>query len=542
MKFPLFLNILFLIIVFSCNKQEIIPDNSGDPDEDTATCIKPVIEEGNIISDVRKTRRYLELCLENKDIIAIPVNCIEDYNIYPEKWKIELEYTDSTVMELPYLGNSFVIDKDSILVDPFGFAPLTATISFTLNEARKIRISVKSKSELGADISHDFIELKKHHTLPVFGLYADYKNTVEVSLLDYHEEPLITREIFIDTEPYERVQSGDMIVMENNYSPEQKNRLFLIQNAIYDGNGDVRWYADHGGQKYYKLSNGLIGIQAFPDKAWIGEGPDIKIINMLGEIVDTFDVPHRMHHEIIEKKPGGNLLVATNAEPYETIEDDTEDMIIEIDRENGEIVKEWDLREIFDPERERIWTENINDWCHLNSIEYDSNDNTLLISSKLQYFISKIDYSSGEIKWICGNHENWKEPWQKYLLTPVNFDTTEHVDQDWPYAQHMPRLTGYGTFIVYDNGVNRPGTDYTRAIEYNVVEEDMSVEKVWTYDLPDAARSLGSVQMYEDRSVQIGHGRKGEILEVSRQKELLFKGKLKSFYRSYSIRFYENDW
>ena len=98
--------------------------------------------------------------------------------------------------------------------------------------------------------------------------------------------------------------------------------------------------------------------------------------------------------------------MGTNAAPYLSIEDDTEDAIVELDRQSGEVVKFWDLRDIFDPERERIWTEMPNDWCHLNSIQYDSTDNSLLISSKLQSFISKIDYETGRIRWIFGNHHN----------------------------------------------------------------------------------------------------------------------------------------
>ncbi|MGC9341174.1 MAG: aryl-sulfate sulfotransferase [Bacteroidales bacterium] len=394
------------------------------------------------------------------------------------------------------------------------------------------------KGRNSAHISNNFGEFKRNHQIPVFGLYPNYTNKVKVELLDYFGNPVLSQSIEIKTEPVIRAQSGEMAVLQNSLNDEQRNRLFLIQNTIYDGAGDIRWYTTHGGQKFYSLTGGLIGIQPFPDKGWIKEGPDIEIINYLGEITDTFDVPHRMHHEINEKTPGGNLLVATNAEEYFTTDDDTEDMIIEIDRSTGEVIKEWDLRNIFDPERPRIWTENVNDWCHLNSIEYDPRDNSLLISSKLQYFISKIDYDTGEILWICGNHENWKEPWQDYLLNPLNFDTTEHVDHDWTYAQHMPRITGEGTFIVYDNGVERPGTDYTRAVEFSVNKENMTVEKIWTHNMDNAARTMGSVYVYNDNTIQIGHAKDGEILIVTRENNILFHGKLLTYYRAYPIRLY----
>jgi arylsulfate sulfotransferase len=211
---------------------------------------------------------------------------------------------------------------------------------------------------------------------------------------------------------------------------------------------------------------------------------------------------------------------------------------VEIDRQTGEVVRTWDLREIFDPGRPRLWTERVNDWCHLNSIEYDSTDNTLLISSKLQYFIAKIDYDTGEIRWILGNHENWKEPWQKYLLTPVNFDTLVHPDRDWVYAQHMPRLTEGGTIMVYDNGARRPGGSYTRAVEYRVDEENMTVEKVWTYDFDFTLASLGSIHVYEDGNVLIGNGVNGNLTEVNRQGEVVFEASLGYYYRAYPVELY----
>jgi arylsulfate sulfotransferase len=220
------------------------------------------------------------------------------------------------------------------------------------------------------------------------------------------------------------------------------------------------------------------------------------------------------------------------------MEDDTEDMIIEIERLSGKVAKEWDLRNIFDPDRKRLWEEQKSDWCHLNSIQYDSSDNTLLISSKLQYFIAKIDYDTGDIKWILGNHENWEEPWQPYLLEPLNFDTTSNQDEDWPYAQHMPRLTADNTIMVYDNGGNRPGGNYTRAVEYKVDPESMTVERLWSFEMDEFASALGSVHVYEDNSVQVGHGLHGIVYEVDRNENLLFKASLKSYYRVYPIKLY----
>lgn len=539
------ISILILLFIWGCQKENTIPDDTGEKEEnpevpiDSLICDCPEIDDNNLVAGVFEQDSSLYLVLESHDTISLSQRCVNEYSIDSINWNLNLSFTDSTAFDLPFLGNHFTIDPYSIILNPSGQAPLSAIVYFSTPFPRKVRIVIEPKSELSARISTELDAFEKYHAIPVFGLYSNYTNKVTIELLNqFDEAAVLTKTIEIVTEPISRVQSGEMTVITNNFNDEQKDRLFLIQNAIYDGAGDVRWYTTHSGKKFYALSDGLIGIQTFPDKGWIEEGPDIKIINYLGELIDTFDVPHRMHHEINEKYPGGNLLVATNAEEYYTTADDTEDMVIEIDRNTGEVVKEWDLRKIFDPARKRLWTENVNDWCHLNSIQYDSTDNTLLISSKLQYFVSKIDYDTGEILWICGNHENWKEPWQPFLLEPLNFETDQYPDQGWTYAQHMPRLTDEG-FIVYDNGNSRPGDDYTRAVEFRIDTANMTVEKIWSYDFSNAARTMGSVYVYDDNTVQIGHAEKGEILEVTQDNTVLFHGRVMTYYRAYPIQLYK---
>lgn len=454
-------------------------------------------------------------------------------------WKLQLVYADTTEQTLPFLGNTFEIEEDSIILNPYDKTPLVALVKFDLPVPGKIRLCVHGRTENNPDLIREFDEFRIDHAIPVLGLYADFDNTLTLTLLDKAGNERISKNIQIRTEPPIVLESGEMIVDINNYTAEQKKKFFTVQNAVYDTEGYVRWYTLYRGNKYFPLSNHLIAIQLFGDK---GDLPpqemNIGIMNFLGQVVEKFDVPNRNHHEINEKSPGGNLLVATNSEPYYTTADDTEDMVVEIDRVTGQVIREWDLRDIFDPSRTRLWTEMPNDWCHLNSIEYDSTDNTLLISSKLQYFISKIDYNSGQIKWIFGSHVNWKEPWQPYLLEPLNFDTLVHPNRDWSYAQHMPRLTDEGNVIVYDNGRRRPGGDFTRILEFRVDETNMTVEKVWTHDFSFSTRTMGSVHIYDDGNVLIGHGEKGILLEVNREGDIVFGARMKYYYRAYPIEFY----
>lgn len=528
-RFTLYFFVFFIIFLLSCDKENnniIVDYQVLDPDE--------VI----LMLDVFKENDSIHFVMEDQSEFVLPAQSISKYKIDHKDWTITIDYYDDISQTLPFFGDSLNLQSSDLKLNPYGYAPLTANLTFDTPYPRNVAISVEGKSDKSAEFSKVFYDSSVNHELPVYGLYINHNNTIQVSILDGLGIPRITRELSIQTKDYDRPQSGFMTVVQNNYSSAQKNRLFLIQNCIYDGAGDIRWYTTVVGAKFFAQSNNLIAIQVNSDRGSDNADPDIRVIDYFGRTRQMYFVPNRNHHEINEKTPGGNLLVCTNAQLFITKDDDTEDMIIEIDRSSGKIIREWDLRDIFDQYRPRIWIEKVNDWCHLNSLQYDSTDNTLLISSKLQCFISKIDYETGEIKWILGNHNDWKEPWQPYLLTPLNFDESVHPDHDYTYVQHMPRLLENGNIIVYDNGKERPGGGYTRAVEFQVDPNNMTVKKIWSYDLDDVAGSLGSIHSYDDNSVQIGHGSKGKILEVSREGEIIFEGHLKRFYRAYPIQFY----
>ena len=70
------------------------------------------------------------------------------------------------------------------------------------------------------------------------------------------------------------------------------------------------------------------------------------------------------------------------------------------------------------------------------------------------------------------------------MLTPTGNEF------EWPYHQHGPEITPQGTILMFDNGNGRaipPATAlpfdraYSRAVEYRVDEEAMTVEQVWAY-------------------------------------------------------------
>jgi hypothetical protein len=100
--------------------------------------------------------------------------------------------------------------------------------------------------------------------------------------------------------------------------------------------------------------------------------------------------------------------------------------------------------------------------------------------------IIKFSRSTGDLIWILGNHDNWPAELQPFLLTPIGSPF------DWQYNQHAPMVTPSGTVLLFDNGIDRAspfdgrtptpyGASYSRAVEFEIDEENMQVQQIWEY-------------------------------------------------------------
>jgi hypothetical protein len=91
------------------------------------------------------------------------------------------------------------------------------------------------------------------------------------------------------------------------------------------------------------------------------------------------------------------------------------------------------------------------DWTHSNAIIYSADDGNLIVSSRHQSWLIKIDYENG-----TGNGNIlWKLGYQGDFTLVGGTDPT-----DWFYAQHGPSFvskntTGKFTLAVFDNGNDR---------------------------------------------------------------------------------------
>jgi hypothetical protein len=277
--------------------------------------------------------------------------------------------------------------------------------------------------------------------------------------------------------------------------------------------GEVVWYYQSDGfiEGIDQLRNGNILFHRWDFCSYE--------IDMFGNVVNRWYAARRpqghcagaipvdiagMHHQPVEM-PNGNLMVFTAEQRsianYYTSQYDVTaqrknghvvgDGVAEVHRRTGEILWHWCCFDHLDPMRvgyglvDPYWSlrgfPGALDWTHGNGVAYDEKQDAVILSLRNQDALVKVDRATGGITWILGEPTDWG-PLSSRLLRPVNL-------MRWPYHGHNPRLTPQGTIVFFDNGTwgarpprapVPPDRNFSRAVEFRVDDERMTVEELWT--------------------------------------------------------------
>ena len=297
----------------------------------------------------------------------------------------------------------------------------------------------------------------------------------------------VDREFKIKTEPLPenlpRATVSNINKAEMNsdfyfYSPATRNNKMIA----YDINGDVRWYLTTTALwQNIKLSNGhlLVSTERLVNPPYYMTG--LYEIDLLGKIYAEYSLPGGYHHDYFELQ-NGNLIIASNN--FQNTNNTVEDYIVELDRKTGNIVKTIDLKKILKTEDGKSENWSSYDWFHNNSVYYDKNTNSIILSGRHQDVVASIDYSSEKINWLLGDPTNWSKEYQEYFLKPIG----NNFEYQW--SQHAARITPEGYLSVFDNGNNKSKNpnnyvaaekSYSRGVLYKIDAKAKTVEQIWQY-------------------------------------------------------------
>lgn len=393
---------------------------------------------------------------------------------------IDEQYAAEQAMLAEIGSGHYTLETPYVKLNPYLIAPLTALVYFKTPEPTEAALLVKGKEKAG-DMGFSYPKATEHY-LPVYGLYPDYANEVEITLGNGEKKSLT-----IQTEKAPQgVHQPAKIETTADYMAS--NVMFLSPTSpanvtAYDYKGDVRWYiTPNFSFDLKRVKNGrlLMGTHRLLMPPYHTTG--VFEFGMIGKIYKEFRIPGGSHHDQIEMEDG-NLLILTQDPPRGTVED----MCVLVDRHTGAILKSWDYQTNLPQNVGGSGSQDEHDWFHNNSVWYNKKDNSLTFSGRHQDAVINVDYDSGKLNWVIGDPEGWPEELVKqYFFKPVG-DLSKF---DWQYEQHSAVVLPDGDVMCFDNGHWRSKVkekylsakdNFSRGVRYHLNTDTMEIEQVWQY-------------------------------------------------------------
>lgn len=251
-------------------------------------------------------------------------------------------------------GGSLTAPK--IVINPYGNAPLTALLQFETAKETAVELTVKGRTK-AADLLFHFPPTK-NHLLPIIGLLSD-KATDIIIKTDRETQKLQIKGDTLPDDTFLAEVTKPAAFSEQNKlyftSPSAKGHV-----AAYDLNGDLRWILSSMNFWDVNLTKDgylLLSSDRLLNSPYYTTG--FVMMDLLGHILREYSLPGGYHHDI-DELPNGNFLVCTDDFKRSSVED----VVVEVERESGKIVRKFDLATILPIEEGKSLNWTRHDWFH----------------------------------------------------------------------------------------------------------------------------------------------------------------------------------
>lgn len=321
---------------------------------------------------------------------------------------------------------------------------------------------------------------------------APAPNTIRKEVADYVTVPDNFPAINITT-PAEGTDDGYIFLNNRPWGGDIENSFLIIVDNI----GELIYHkAMPDGIRapdFKKQPNGLLTYYEYGINAYRVMDSSYEVIETIsagnGYIADSHGIQilpngHALlmiyHHRPVDLSDIGGRADATVI-----------DLIIQELDESRNVVFEWNSADhIAITDTFVDLTTRTVDYIHGNAVELDF-DGNILISSRNLSEITKIDRQTGDIIWRLGGKQN---------------EFVFENDEQFRYQHDIRRLSN-GNITLFDNR-SYESPEYSRAVEYEIDEENKTVLKVWEYrNTPDIyAVAMGNHQRLPNGNALIGWG------------------------------------
>jgi arylsulfate sulfotransferase len=461
--------------------------------------------------------------LDTKRLLWKPRHFIkQDYKKSMHMKTCSLIVVGAVVMVFTHLASANQADDTTITITgrTAGATPFIARLNLNVSNTavlKSIQFAIDPKPgsvtrPLSSTFSNDYLvsrgfEHSPQIALPVYGLYAGYRNIVRLTyrFLDGSSKQAVTS---ITTAPFDDQGCGynnpTKIQPRTNSTTLSYDYIFDrsacgdYSPVILDSDGALRWVSP------VPTLNALFAASTFSDNAvYKTQGSQLVRIELDGTVLVVADYSNigavHFHHNIDPGKTG--LLLEPDTTAY------FESIIIEVDKDDGHILKTFNFANIIsaamlaggdDPSQ--FVSPAPTDWFHENGAAYNRADNSLVVSSR-ENFVICVDYNTTAIKWILGDPtKQWYQfPSLRKFAIGVAPGTTA------PIGEHAPSITYDQGLLLFDNGQNSlhhnpPGAqrDYASPRKYTVdLVADVATE-VWNYPANQNIHCPFCSSIYED--------------------------------------------
>lgn len=425
--------------------------------------------------------RILPLILMITLLIAIATCRKDQPHILPEQGEIPV-------------GN-LLSEPIRIEMDPYGLTPLAGRAHILTKQKTRVKAHIPGEYPVSVVSGDPAFE----HEIMLLGLYPGQQNTIIFKVSEPESERFGYDTLLVEAPSLPAPLPAISIIEKRETQMEPGWNLIEMGLGpgqffplIFDPAGQARWY-----MKIDFIEGGAGSFERLKNGNWLwAKGQLIYEYDMLGREANRWEIPgYFQHHDQIEK-PGGNLIVCVTKEGLDT----GLDHIIELDRQTGGVVREWDLRQVLDMGRFDL-LEHTYDWLHVNAVWFDEADEGLILSARHQG-IFKVSRDN-RLEWILAPHQGWGaagpqgegENTAPRLLMAVDgagLPYSEEVQMgiedvpgfSWPWGQHACMIVPGGNIFCFDNGWKKNFGDnagYIRAVEYRLNPGLMELEQVWEY-------------------------------------------------------------
>ncbi len=366
----------------------------------------------------------------------------------------------------------YTLDDPYIKVNPYATSPLTALVIFQTTQAAKVSYTVVGKTAQTSITNQVTGDYSTQHQVPVVGLYSG-ANTVQIKIT-YQDGTTAEKDLAIKTttDLPKYLKQTKIKVTKNN---KQKmtigdNQLtFMIrttkQSFAIDADGAIRWYSTLYVQHMLQpIHDGHLLLLSKKTQASMVYN-DLLETDYLGRVYKEYTFRAKtsnsdggkettvLHHDIIEL-PNHDLVATVNdGSSY------VEDTMVVISAKTGQITKVIDLKKLLPQAMYTKYKAGSNgdiDWFHQNSVYYDKNDNSVIISGRNQDMIMKIDLKTDKIGWIYSGKKRstWPQQYRALLLTPTKGTTVTGGQHGLNLLNDTNNDPSSENILLYDNNIN----------------------------------------------------------------------------------------